>query len=83
MNHLLQYSVYSEDTVKLKQSFAATEDTDLQGIMNLAEHVQTYLQECTETQMWAISSLHAWTEAAYYFGYRLSLEYNFYIRRGS
>lgn len=55
--HVLQNSVYSEDTVKLKQSIAATEDTDLQGIMNLAEHVRSYLQECIETQMCGISSL--------------------------
>lgn len=55
--HVLQNSVYSEDTVKLKQSIAATEDTDLQGIMNLTEHVRSYLQECIETQMCGISSL--------------------------
>ncbi|MFX3636507.1 MAG: MerR family DNA-binding transcriptional regulator [Candidatus Pristimantibacillus sp.] len=55
---VLQSSVYSEDTVNFKQSIAAAERTDLQGVMNLAENVRSYLDKMIESQMCGISYLH-------------------------
>lgn len=55
---VLQSSVYSEDTVNFKQSIAATEHTDMQGVMNVAENVRTYLDKIIESQMCGISHLH-------------------------
>ncbi|MFK7691279.1 MerR family DNA-binding transcriptional regulator [Paenibacillus sp. HJGM_3] len=55
--HVLQSSVYSEDTVKLKQSIAAAEHTDLQSIMKLAEQIQSYQNKSIESQMCGISYL--------------------------
>jgi len=55
---VLQSSVYSEDTVNFKQSIATAEHTDLQGIMNVAQHVRTYLDKIIESQMCGISYLH-------------------------
>ncbi|MEF3302790.1 MerR family transcriptional regulator [Paenibacillus sp. GYB003] len=55
--HVLQNSVYSEDTVKLKQSIAAAEHTDLQSIMRLAEQIRSYQNKGIESQMCGISSL--------------------------
>lgn len=46
---VLQSSVYSEDTVNFKQSIAAAEHTDLQGVMNVAENVRTYLDKVIES----------------------------------
>ncbi|WP_231586990.1 MerR family DNA-binding transcriptional regulator [Paenibacillus sp. E194] len=54
---VLQSSVYSEDTVKFKQSIAAAEHTDLQGVMNVAENVRTYLDKIIESQMCGVSYL--------------------------
>ncbi len=55
---VLQSSVYSEDTVNFKQSIAATEHTDMQGVMNVAENVRTYLDKIIESQMCGISHLY-------------------------
>ncbi|WP_235918095.1 MerR family DNA-binding transcriptional regulator [Paenibacillus lutrae] len=55
---MFQNSVYSEDTVNFKQSIAAVEHTDLQGVMNVAENVRSYLDKLIEAQMCGISYLH-------------------------
>lgn len=55
---VLQSSVYSEDTVNFKLSIAATEHTDMQGVMNVAENVRSYLDKIIESQMCGISHLH-------------------------
>lgn len=55
---VLQSSVYSEDTVNFKQSIAAVEHTDLQGVMNVALNVRTYLDKIIKSQMCGISCLH-------------------------
>lgn len=55
--HALQNSVYSEDTVKLKQLIAGAEHTDLQSVMKLAEEIRSYLNKCIESQMCGISCL--------------------------
>lgn len=55
---MLQSSEYSEDTVNFKQSIAAVEHTNLQGVMNVAENVRTYLDKIIESQMCGISYIH-------------------------
>lgn len=55
---VLQSSVYSEDTVNFKQSISATDHTDLQGGMYVAENVRTYLDKIIESQMCGVSYLH-------------------------
>ncbi|QMV42320.1 MerR family DNA-binding transcriptional regulator [Cohnella cholangitidis] len=54
----LQSSVYSEDTVNFKQSIAASEHADLQGIVNVAENIRIYLDKIIESQMRGISYLY-------------------------
>ena len=71
---VLQSSVYSEDTVNFKQSIAAAEHTDLQGVMNVAENVRTYLDKIIESQMSEISFLHQliqFTKASTFNGARI------------
>lgn len=55
---VLQNSVYSEETVKYKQSIAAAEHVDLQSIMKLAENIRTYLDKRIDSQMCGISRLY-------------------------
>lgn len=55
---VLQNSVYSEKTVKFKQSIAAVEHLDLQSIMKLAENIRSYLDKGIESQMYGISRLY-------------------------
>ncbi len=55
---MLQSSVYSKDTVNFKQSLAAAKHTDLQGIMNVAGNVRSYLNKIIESQVCGISFLH-------------------------
>lgn len=54
----LQSSVYSEDTVHFRQAIVAAEHTDLQGILNVAENIRTYLDKVIESQICGISYLH-------------------------
>lgn len=71
---MLQSSVYSEDTVNFKQSIAAAEHTDLQGLVNVAENVRTYLDKIIESQMCGISYLHQliqFTKASIFDGARI------------
>ncbi|WP_238177819.1 hypothetical protein [Paenibacillus contaminans] len=44
--------------MNFKQSIAAAKDTDLQGVMNVAENVRTYLDKIIESQMFGISHLY-------------------------
>lgn len=55
---VLQNSVYSEETVKFKQSIATAEHTDLQMLMKIAEKIRTYQDKRIESQMCGISCLH-------------------------
>ncbi|MFF2480441.1 MerR family DNA-binding transcriptional regulator [Paenibacillus sp. NPDC058071] len=55
---MLQNSAYSEDTVNFRQSIAATEHTDLQGVMEVAENIRIYLDKILESQMRGISCLY-------------------------
>ncbi|MFD0587197.1 MerR family DNA-binding transcriptional regulator [Paenibacillus sp. GCM10027627] len=60
----LQCSVYSEETVKLKQRIAEAEHTDLQSLAHIAESIRIYLDRMVELQMRAIVcfySLIQWT----------------------
>ena len=52
---VLQSSVYSEDTVNFKQSLALVKHTDLQGLINVAANVRTYLDKMIESQMCGVS----------------------------
>lgn len=54
----MQNAVYSEDTVHIKRSIAAVEDTDLQGIMNAAERIRRYLDQVIEAQLCGIAYFH-------------------------
>lgn len=55
---MLQNSVYSEDIVNFKQSIAAAEHTDLQGVVNVAENIRAYLDKILGSQMCGIAYLY-------------------------
>lgn len=57
---VLQNFVYSEDTVKLKQSIAETEHShlNLQELLNVAENSRAYLDKMLEFQLCGISHLY-------------------------
>ncbi|MBU7316214.1 MerR family DNA-binding transcriptional regulator [Paenibacillus sp. SM 69] len=55
---MLQNTVYSEETVKFKQSIATAEHTDLQMLMKIAEKIRTYQDKRIESQMCGISCLY-------------------------
>lgn len=54
----LQSTVYSEDTVVLRQSIASADHADLPRILKLAEAIRSYLDKSVEAQMGGIASLH-------------------------
>jgi DNA-binding transcriptional MerR regulator len=55
---VLQKSVYSEETVALKQSIAALDQNNMAHMMQLAEHVWIYLNRVNESQMKGIYYLY-------------------------
>ncbi|MFF2092954.1 MerR family DNA-binding transcriptional regulator [Paenibacillus sp. NPDC058174] len=55
---MLQSSVYSEDTVNIRQSIGAVEHTDLEGLVNVAENIRAYLDKILEAQMCGIANLY-------------------------
>jgi len=56
--HMLQNSVYSDYTVKLKRLIASADHMDLQRVMKLAEEIRSYLDKCIENQMCGVSGLY-------------------------
>ncbi|MGE7826661.1 MerR family transcriptional regulator [Paenibacillus sp. NPDC093718] len=64
MIQVLQSSVYSEETVYLKQSIARLELENIEHAMNLTERIQAYLHKTIKFQMRAL-----------YFLYRLIKDY--------
>lgn len=55
---VLQKSIYSEETVTLKQSIAKLDHNNMSHMMRLAEHVLTYLNRTNEFQMRGICYLY-------------------------
>ena len=64
MIQVLQSSVYSEETVYLKQSIAGLELENIEHAMKLIERIQVYLHKTIKLQMRAL-----------YFLYRLIKDY--------
>ncbi|WP_028595023.1 MerR family transcriptional regulator [Paenibacillus assamensis] len=56
---VLQNSVYSEDTVQLKQSIASAEHTDSSHLLQLAKNIRSYFNQLIEMQIRGIANLYS------------------------
>lgn len=58
MIQVLQSSVYSEETVNLKQSIAVMELKNIEDAMRISEHIRAYLHQTIQFQMRAVYFLY-------------------------